>query len=61
MRQQELGRELLPVFLKQVMISPNVKKTLILQQDNEAPQENTEKVTNLNTQQVPLNINTPNF
>jgi hypothetical protein len=33
----------------------------VLQQDDEAPQENTEKVTNLNVQQVPLKGNTPNL
>ena len=35
--------------------------TLLLQQDGQAPQENTENVTNLNVQQVPLNITTPNL
>ena len=35
--------------------------TLLLQQDDEAPHENTDKVTNLNVQQVPLKGNTPNL
>ena len=35
--------------------------TLFLQQDDEAPQENTENVTNLDIQQVPLKGNTHNL